>query len=84
MGFEGLLQVGDGATAAGARAARNWSLIPSFNFSAQRWRKRSAAGALAPSVVLESLGIRTFIGGMIGSVPFQGWSRVTADAPAHA
>ena len=42
MGFEGLLQVGDGATAAGARAARNWSLIPSFSFGAQRWRKRSA------------------------------------------
>ena len=63
MGFEGLLQVGDGATAAGAKAARNWSLIPSFNFGAQRWRKRSAAGALAPSVAHERLhvgkGLRT-------------------------
>ena len=62
MGFEGLLQVGDGAAAASAHIARSWNLIPSFNFGAQRWRKRSAADALAPSVALESLNIRKFLG----------------------
>ena len=63
MGFERLLQVGDRSAAAGANTARGRSLIPSFNFGAQRWRKRSAAGALAPGVALESLhvgkGLRT-------------------------
>ena len=62
MGFEGLLQVGDGASAAGTNTARNWSLIPSFNFGAQWWRERSATGALAPSVALESLHVGKGLG----------------------